>query len=516
LAAKVRYQGWWTPRRWTTLRKVVQYIALITFVTLFVWSRRGAWPAWLVNIPMRLDPLIVLAHAMASRTLFISSALALITVALTLALGRAWCGWLCPLGTTLDLIPLRRRRNQGEGSSDMWRRAKYILLLTILGAALLTNLTLMIFDPLTILFRTLTVSLWPALDQIVSVAEIALYQVPPLQPAVSAFDGLVRPTILPPQPVFYRYATLYAVVFLSVILLNLVAQRAWCRYLCPLGALLGLLSKIAIVRREVSNDCTQCGVCTRACPTGTIQPEKGYASDPSECTMCLECVAACPKSAAQFPAHLSRAGWEPYDPGRRQALASLGFAVVGVGLLRSDMVGGRSHPYLIRPPGSQENNMLAKCIRCGECMRACPTSALQPAVAEAGLEGLWTPILAPRLGYCDYSCNACGQVCPVEAIPPLSLEEKRAQVIGQAYIDQNRCIPWADNVDCIVCEEMCPVADKAIRLEEVEASTADGQLVRVQRPHVIRERCIGCGICEYKCPLNGQAAIRVYAPPVSV
>ena len=149
-------------------------------------------------------------------------------------------------------------------------------------------------------------------------------------------------------------------------------------------------------------------------------------------------------------------------------------------------------------------------------MRACPTSGLQPAVAEAGLEGLWTPILAPRLGYCDYSCNACGQVCPVEAIPPLSLEEKREQVIGQAYIDQNRCIPWADNVDCIVCEEMCPVPDKAIKLEVVEVRTADGHLVRVQRPHVIREQCIGCGICEYKCPLNGQAAIRVYARPAGV
>jgi NAD-dependent dihydropyrimidine dehydrogenase PreA subunit len=145
-------------------------------------------------------------------------------------------------------------------------------------------------------------------------------------------------------------------------------------------------------------------------------------------------------------------------------------------------------------------------------MRACPTSALQPAVAEAGLEGLWTPLLAPRLGYCDYSCNACGQACPVQAIPPLGLEDKREQVIGLAYIDQDRCIPWADNQDCIVCEEMCPVPDKAITLEQVEVGNADGELVMVQRPHVIRERCVGCGICEYKCPLENPAAIRIYAP----
>ena len=516
MAAKAKHRKWWTPRRWTTLRKLVQYAALLIFIVLFVWSRRGGWPASLVNIPMRLDPLAVLAHLLASRTFLVGSALALITVALTLALGRVWCGWLCPLGTTLDLFPLRRRHDKGQGPAESWRQAKYVLLLTILAAALLTNLTLMIFDPLTILFRTLTVSVWPALDQVVTGAEMALYNIPPLRPAVSAFDGLVRPTMLPPEPVYYRYAALYAALFLGVILLNLVAHRAWCRYLCPLGALLGLLSKVGIVRREVSSECTHCGVCAQVCPTGTIQSEKDYASDPSECTMCLECLATCPQSAAQFPARLARAEWGGYDPGRRQVLASLGVAVAGVGLLRSDAVASRDHPHLIRPPGAQENNLTSKCIRCGECMRACPTSALQPAVTEAGIEGLWTPVLAPRLGYCDYSCNACGQVCPVGAIPPLSLEEKREQVIGLAYIDQDRCIPWADNQDCIVCEEMCPVPDKAIKLEQVEVINADGELVSVQRPHVIRERCIGCGICEYKCPLDGEAAIRVYVPPAGV
>jgi formate hydrogenlyase subunit 6/NADH:ubiquinone oxidoreductase subunit I len=115
-----------------------------------------------------------------------------------------------------------------------------------------------------------------------------------------------------------------------------------------------------------------------------------------------------------------------------------------------------------------------------------------------------------RLGYCDYSCNACGQVCPVQAIPPLSLEEKRQAVIGRAYIDQNRCIAWADHIDCIVCEEMCPIADKAIKLVPTEFTKEDGSLVTVKLPQVHRERCIGCGVCEYKCPVNGEAAIRVY------
>jgi polyferredoxin len=491
---------------------LVQYVALLAFVVLFVWSRRGGWPAPVVNFPMRLDPLAMLAHLLASRTVLAGSALALITVALALALGRMWCGWLCPLGTLLDLFSLRRWRGKREAPADSWRRVKYGLLLTILAAALLTNLTLLIFDPLTILFRTLSVSVWPAVDQLVTAAEATLYRVLMLRSAISDFDGLVRPRVLPPEPAFYRHTLLYAGLFLGVILLSLAAPRFWCRYLCPLGGLLGLLSRVAVVRREVNDRCTQCDACARLCPTGTIQAAQGYASDSGECTMCLECLAACPYSAIEVPAHLSLAEGRPYDPSRRQALLALGAAIAGLGLFRSNLTARRDHPRLIRPPGARENSLLSRCIRCGECIRACPTSAIQPAVMEAGLEGLWTPVLVPRLGYCDYSCNACGQGCPVQAIPPLSLEDKRQQVIGQAYIDQNRCIPWADYRDCIVCEEMCPVPDKAIKLERVEVRNGDGVLVTVQRPRVVRERCIGCGICEYKCPVSGEAAIRVYVP----
>lgn len=502
----------WSPRYWTALRKGVQYAALAAFVVLFVWSRRGGWPATWVNLPMRLDPLAMLAHALASRTLLAGSALALLTVALALAFGRAWCGWLCPLGTLLDLLPLRREKAGNRPLPEAWRGAKYALLLTIVWAALLGNLTLMVLDPLTILFRSLSAAVWPAVDQVVTGAERVLYQVPLLQGAVAAFDGWARPKVLPPEPAFYRAAWLYGAILLGVLALNWLAPRFWCRHLCPLGAFLGLLARMGLVRREVNDRCIQCDACARACPTGTIRAEQGYASDPAECTTCLECLAACPAEAIQFPGRLRLAAAQPYDPGRRQALGALAAAAAGVGFFRSDLAAHRDHPYLIRPPGARENGLMDKCIRCGECSRACPTGAIQPALAEAGLEGLWTPVLVPRLGYCDYSCNACGQVCPVGAIPPLSLEAKRQQVIGLAYIDTDRCIPWADGRPCIVCEEMCPVPEKAIWLEEVEVRGAGGKMVKVQRPHVDRDLCIGCGICEYKCPVAGEAAIRVYVP----
>jgi NAD-dependent dihydropyrimidine dehydrogenase PreA subunit len=135
---------------------------------------------------------------------------------------------------------------------------------------------------------------------------------------------------------------------------------------------------------------------------------------------------------------------------------------------------------------------------------------LQPALAEAGLEGLWTPVLVPRLGYCDYACNACGQVCPAQAIPPLGLEEKRQQVIGVAAIERDRCIAWSGQGECIICEEMCPVPQKAVYLEEDDIPGRDGQPRRQLLPHVDATLCIGCGICEYRCPVAGPAAIRVY------
>jgi formate hydrogenlyase subunit 6/NADH:ubiquinone oxidoreductase subunit I len=131
-------------------------------------------------------------------------------------------------------------------------------------------------------------------------------------------------------------------------------------------------------------------------------------------------------------------------------------------------------------------------------------------MGQAGMEGLFTPVLIARVGYCDYGCTACGQVCPSQAIPLLTLEEKRQAVIGKAVVNQNRCLPWASAVPCIVCEEMCPTPTKSIKLEEAVVTNSKGETLTVQRPHVLRDICIGCGICENHCPLEGEAAIRIY------
>jgi ferredoxin len=503
---------------WVRSRKTVQAFAFVAFVGLFVLTRHDGLAGDLANIPVRLDPLLMLASSLAGRAVVVGAALALATLVLTLLFGRAWCGWLCPLGTVLGLVP--GRAGPHPAVRESWRKIKYVLLLVILFAAVLGNQTLLFLDPITIFFRTLAAAVLPAIDQIVTSIEDLLFRIPGLDGPISSFDSASRPLLLPAHPVSYQDAFLVAAFFLGILSLNAFAPRFWCRYLCPLGGFLGLISRVALFRRVANGSCSGCGICAEDCPTGTIDPTRNYASDPAECTVCMNCTESCPLRAVEFKRTVSVAEGRPYDPHRRELLLALGTAAVGVALFKSDLLAKRESPFLLRPPGSRESNpdavALTACTRCSECVRVCPTGAIQPAFLQAGLEGVGTPVLVPRLGYCDYSCTSCGQVCPTQAIPLLSLESKRRQVIGKAFIDQNRCIAWSDHKPCIVCQEMCPLADKAIKLETQEVWKPDGTTTTLKMPHVVRDLCIGCGLCEYRCPVSGDSAIRVYAPPLQV
>lgn len=245
-------------------------------------------------------------------------------------------------------------------------------------------------------------------------------------------------------------------------------------------------------QRCINWNCAECGICAQVCPMGAIAPED-FASHPSECTLCMDCVAFCPAGVSVFDGGWQEAPVHEYDPSRRQFLASAVTAAAGFGLIRSGLLDSRD-PHLLRPPGAEEEDFLSKCVRCGQCLKVCPRQTLRPATSEAGLGGFWTPVLVPRLGGCDYDCNACGQVCPSGAIPPLSLADKRKAVIGTAFVNRDRCI------SCMICESQCPV--HAI----VEVAVGEQRY-----PQVMPELCIGCGNCEHNCPVDGDAAIRVYA-----
>ncbi|KAF0112346.1 MAG: (4Fe-4S)-binding protein [Chloroflexi bacterium] len=503
-----------TPRahsnKWVLVRKLTQTVSLILFILTLLFSRSSGLIPDLVKLPIRLSPLAMFSELLSSKTLLLGSTLSLIVFLSSLVVGRAWCGWLCPLGTILDIFAFSKKKSLKE-PMQVLRNIKYGLLFITILSALFGNLTLLFFDPITIFIRSSTMAVLPVIDKMIYSLEKLLIKIPFMAEPVFTFDAWLRPLIFPVESSSYQYALLWGSFFIAIVLLNVVVERFWCRYLCPLGAMLGLPSKLSLVQRRVKSTCAECGVCKNDCPTGTIDSQNNYRSDPSECTMCMNCLEGCQKNSLSFSPKWQPAPFQSYDPNRRLFLSSLGVSVLAVALLSIDWIKKHPKSFFLRPPGVIDNeDFLSKCVRCGVCIKVCPTQALQADANLSGLEGFGTPILIPRIGFCAFSCNACGQHCPVEAIPPLLLAEKRVTKLGHAYIDQNRCLAWSDHLTCIVCEEMCPIPQKAISLESGSFSDLEGRELEVQLPIVDREKCIGCGICENKCPVTGEAAIRVY------
>ncbi len=499
--------------RWRRLRQIIQLLFFLFFVYLMFTTVQKLVASPLADVFFRFNPLSALASMLASRSWIQGLELALITVGVTILLGRVWCGWVCPMGTLLVWVSFKKARRRTVNISPRWRSLKYILLAVILAAAVFGNLSLLALDPIAILTRTATTSIIPGFDYGINTLESTLYPLRFLQPVLDGLETLVRGSLLPFKQPAYAQNLLIAGIFIGILALNLLADRFWCRYLCPLGGLLGLLSRFSIFRPIITESCNQCTRCALMCKPEAIRGsrEEGVVEIvPSECTVCLDCLANCARKDMRFGLQPKLVPAPQHDLSRRQALGALGVGLGGVLLLRTDLRAKKRSPQLIRPPGvTDESAFLAACLRCSECMKICPTSGLQPSFEQSGLEGLWTPVLIPRVGYCDYGCNACGQVCPTKAIPELALEDKRQAVIGKANVNKNRCLPWASATPCIVCEEMCPTPQKSIRLEEAVVQDAQGNTVTVQRPYVLRELCIGCGICENRCPLEGEAGILV-------
>jgi MauM/NapG family ferredoxin protein len=231
---------------------------------------------------------------------------------------------------------------------------------------------------------------------------------------------------------------------------------------------------------------------------------------PEACNLCMDCVANCPHERAKVALRSPKKAPIALDPSRRAVLATLaaGFALPAFSwATRSDRP---VHPKLIRPPGVlDERKFLDACVRCGECMKVCPTNGLQPALFEAGVEGVFSPRLVPRMGYCEFNCTLCSELCPTGAIPRLTQREKHIAVMGKAEFDRDHCLPFAKGKPCIVCEEHCPVPIKAIRFREAEATNEQGARVVVKQPYLVYDLCTGCGICEKKCPIEGLSAVRI-------
>ena len=453
------------------------------------------------------DPLLGLTTFLASREVFKASLWALVTIILTFLLGRFVCGWVCPFGAVLQFCSYLFKKLRFYAPKIVpsgLLQLKYAILAVVCISAGFTLDLAGFLDPLSLLYRSFIAVVLPAS----ALAADSAISVLPAIGLASIGDRLGETLQSLTINRTYNQGLVIGLVFLAIVLLNIYRERFWCRYLCPAGALLALLSRWNLVKVKVDPEkCTQCKVCTLHCQTqATPFPNRDW--QPSECVYCYSCAAQCPASAIHFPLLASAAATKPIDFARRKWVFSAAFGLALIPLFRISPSSKRPSGKLIRPPGAlPEPRFLAACIRCGECMKVCPTNALQPASDQAGPEGLWTPVLVPKIGYCEYYCSLCTQVCPTGAIKELKIREKTKIRIGSAWISKDRCIPYALGRPCTVCEEKCPTSPKAIKLIETEVAMPDGTWGSQEIPVVDLNVCIGCGICETKCPVYDDPAI---------
>jgi polyferredoxin/ferredoxin len=526
-------------RHWIWIRRLSQAFFLILFLFLLVETRLpqdvyqnyslalSAGDEVALDQPVgfffQLDPLVWFSSLISGHRWIEGAFWAVLVLLVTLFLGRVFCGFVCPFGTVHHLTgairpALKGRRRFTANERRPSQKVKYFILISGLLAAMLGLNWLGLLDPIAFFFRGAALAVVPAVGDALREVfhSMAQSDVKILNLLSYGAEVLVAP-VFGYEAKAYQTAWLIGILFLVVLFLNRIRPRFWCRTLCPLGALLGLCSRFAVLRLvKFPERCTDCQRCQQECQ-GAASPVPGDAWESSECLLCLNCFGNCPEDALSFrlafrwPPKANR----PPDMGRR---ALLGGLLAGVSLPFLGRLDGQIHktadPRLIRPPGSvSEEDFLTLCQRCGLCMKVCPTNVINPALAEAGMAGFWTPRLIMTQGYCEYTCTLCSGVCPTGAIRKISAQEKiqKPIKIGSAYVDRGRCLPWSGNAPCIVCEEHCPTSPKAIYLKEAVVAAPDGKSLKVQLPYVDLRRCVGCGICENKCPVRGRAAIRTIA-----
>lgn len=492
-------------------RRITQIVSLTAFSVLFLLAAYPLTSHFPVQFFLQLSSLNSVLTLLTARAFLWTLLPGLVLLVLTFFLGRFFCGWICPLGASIDYSDAllhNKSKNNRKSKIHSWRRFKFYLLIAVSICALFTVQIAGWFDPISIFTRTTVTVLYPLINWIITTLLNIFYSIGLFEDTVFSFQDFLQSWLLPITHMTFIGGFFIAFCFSVILLAGTIQKRFWCRNVCPLGALLGVSSLFRWHKRHVTDDCTNCGLCFRNCRMGAIREDfKG--TDHSECINCMDCEAVCPVHAIHF-GFFKKFAPSKVDFSKRAWMQSVFAGVTLSGLSQIGYKNAVKNDYRIRPPGAvPEDKFLDRCIRCGECIRVCSTSGrgLQFTGIEFGWEGLGTPQLLTPQGYCEYNCNLCGQVCPTQAIQKLPLAEKQDTRMGTAHFDKTRCIPWYYGEDCLVCEEHCPLPDKAIKFVEKTVATIDGQENTVKLPYVDESLCIGCGICTTSCPLIGKRGI---------
>jgi polyferredoxin len=487
------------------MRKTLQIIFFLLFITLLIVSYRQSPPDWYKNIPQSISPLSFIVTLIAGHTITKVMFISLEVVISALLVGRIFCGYTCPLGLIIDTIDgiFSQIRKHIKSRPAKWLFSiKYIILIITVVIAIFGFSLFLFLDPMSIFTQLFTTAVFPFLNIAgIGLSKLLVYF--GADPFSDWFRLLEYRVLYETQPKF-TYAPFLFIIAI-IIIIALFSRRGWCNYICPLGALLSISGTFAPFSRRLTSDCTSCGACERVCIMGVISDD-GTLARKGECILCGECQGICPENAIKYNISKNVKSEKMADSrfliSRRDLIIGTVIGLVSllpIGLIRTD-------DRYIRPPGTDRKRLNNLCLRCGLCLRVCPTNGLQHDISFVSPSTLFTPRLVLRIGPCSYNCNFCGRICPSGAIPKLDLLEKQRTKIGLAVVDRSRCLSWLGET-CMVCQEICPLPRKAI-ITQYPHGYRDSR--GIPAPEVDKNLCIGCGECEYICPVEGRSAIVVF------
>lgn len=484
------------------LTLAILFFAAITLLFLDFTGTVHAWLGWMAKIQF--------LPAVLALNVGIVAAL----VILTLLVGRVYCSVICPLGVMQDVISWINSRRKGKK-----RRFSYSPAKTWLRYGVLALFVVALFAGIG--------SVAALLAPYSSYGRIANNLFAPIYgwgnnllayfaERADSYAFYHTDVWLKSLPTFI----IAAVTFVAIAVLAWRNGRTYCNTICPVGTVLGFLSKFSLLKVRIDTDkCRSCSLCSRQCKASCID-YKNHTIDYSRCVDCMDCLGSCEFGAISFgPARKvsrqtanSHNAQQETDATRRTfivtALAATATATLkaqektvdgGLAIIEDKKIPNRNTH--IEPPGALSLNHFAQhCTACQLCVSVCPNGVLRP---SADLTRLMQPEMSYERGYCRPECNKCSQVCPAGAIKPITVAEKSAIHIGHAVWVRKNCIPLTDGQECGNCARHCPVG--AILMVPSEANDPNS----IKIPVVNEEKCIGCGACENLCPARPFSAIYV-------
>lgn len=453
-------------------------------------------------------PFHVVAHLQFIPALLsLSVGLLVFLVILTLLFGRVYCSTICPMGVYQDVVrrmalffrkkkkryPFSPAKNMLRWSVVALTTLAYVCGFTVILALLdpysaYGRMAVNVFKPVYMAGNNLLESLFARFDN------YTFYQV---DASILDLSSLI-------------------IAGVTAIVIGYLAWRhgrTWCNTLCPVGTVLGLLSKFALFKVRIDmSKCNSCGACGTKCKASCIHSSE-HAIDYSRCVGCFDCLETCNKKALVYRLPFASAKQESNASRRRFLLTGLATATVAPQIwaqakAAAAALGGKKafqteHP--ITPPGSvSREHFGSQCTSCHLCVSKCPSHVLKPAFMEYGLGGMMQPTVNFDKGFCNFDCTVCGDICPNGAIRPLTLEQKHLTQMGYVVFIEENCIVYTDGTSCGACSEHCPT--QAIAMVPYK----DGLTI----PHVNTDICVGCGGCEYVCPARPFRAVYIEGNPV--